>query len=142
MKTGYLLTAIVAIVILIGACSAPPPPPAPLPKGATEVSTYVTKVADIIGEKDFSWIEIREVYETRFNSGLTLSVGHDSTQSFLKTGKDGGYYNLLELKPGQNSRQYLPHEFFLQGEILVVEADGKPILYFKYDGGKIYMAKK
>lgn len=95
-----------------------------------------------MGEKDLSWIEIKDEYETRFNNGLTLSVGHDATQAFLKTRKDGGYYKLLELKPGQNSRQFLPLNFFLPGEILVVEVNGKPILYFKYDGEKVYLAKK
>lgn len=142
MKTGLFIASTMVIVILLGACSAPPLPLASSPVGAAEISTYVTKNTDITGEKDLSWIEIKDEYETRFNNGLTLSVGHNPTESFLRTGKDGGYYKLLELKPGQNSRQFLPLSFFLPGEVLVVESDGKPILYFKYDGGEVYMAKK
>ena len=132
---------LLVLPLALWACSAPPPPARPPATGAAEISVYVTNAADVPGETAFTWIEIKDEYETRFDNSLTLTVGHNTFEALIQTGKDGGYYKLLELEQSQNSGRYLPFNFFLPGELLVVESDGRAILYFKYEDSKVYLAK-
>lgn len=139
MKTWFLLATLTTL--LLGACSAPPSSAPPVAIEAAEISAFVTNVSEIPGVADLAWVEIKGEYEIKFNSGTTLAVGHDSVQAYLHDRSDGGYYKLLVLEPGENSRQFLSFTFFHEGEILVIEGDSTPMLYFKYQDGKVYLTK-
>ena len=137
MKNWLLLATLTTL--LLGACSAPPLLAPPVE--AAEIGAFVTNASDISGEADFAWIEIKGEYEIKFDGGTTLAVGHDSVQAYLQDRSDGGYYKLLVLQPGENSQQFLSFTFFHEGEILVIEGDSTPMLYFRYQDGKVYLAK-
>jgi hypothetical protein len=140
MKTW--LSLVMLTILLLSACSAPPPPVLlPVVVETAEIGAFVTNASDIPNVADLTWVEIKGEYEIRFDNGTTLAVGHDSVQAYIHDRSDGGYYKLLVLKPGENSQQFLSFTFFHEGEILVIEGDSTPMLYFKYQDGKVYLTK-
>lgn len=131
---------LIAVVVAFSSC-ATPPVQSPPPVEAAEITSYVTNATDVSGEADISWIELKWVYETKFDNGVSLYAGYSWALVHWLTWSDGGFYQIGTLEPGEDANN-LPITFFHPGEIAVIEKDGKPFLYFKFEDGKVYMAKE
>ena len=133
-----LFALVVFVTVLMSAC-ATPPVEAP-PAGSAEISSYTTSAESVKDEASLPWVEMKWVYETKFDNGVSLCAGYSWALVHWLTWSDGGFYE-IGTEEHNESCNNLPITFFHPGEIAIIERNGKPILYFKYVDGKVYMAQ-